>query len=287
MYRVTGLIENAALGEGPAAETLAAAWEHAFAGGDLLTLGLEEELILVDPVSFEPADEIEGVLELAPDGKFQAEFRASQIELVMPVSLSPAGLGSELAFARARSSELSGSRQAGRRGHHPSSTRPIQVTDRPRYRRIADECSWGVGRGIPSGLHVHVGIGDAEEALADLQRGRRLPARARCALRQLAILRGADSGSPRSRLKLVEDMPRSGIPPAFASWHELAGFVSWGRPRGSSPISPISGGPPAAAGSWDDRVQGRRRPDLDRAQRSARGDLPVARRDAPAASSGR
>ena len=68
-----------ALGE---AEALASAYERGYAQSDLLTLGIEEELILVDPESLEPIEAIELVLGAAPDPRVTAEFRAAQVELV-------------------------------------------------------------------------------------------------------------------------------------------------------------------------------------------------------------
>ncbi len=229
MTNVTGLIGNVALGESSAGESLAASYELGFSGSDLLTLGLEEELILVDPDSFEPADEIEHVLSTVSGARFEAEFRASQVELVMPVSLTAADLGRELSLARTTLVEaLDGRVRLLAAGTHPVSMRPARVTDRPRYRRIASEYPWVTRRGVPSGLHIHVGIGDPDEALAIYNA-------ARAYLPELAALganspffEGGDAGLASTRLKLVEDLPRAAIPPAFASWRELAGFVSWG-----------------------------------------------------------
>lgn len=229
MTNVTGLIGNAALGESSAGESLAASYELGFSGSDRLTLGLEEELILVDPVSFEPADEIELVLEAVEGARFEAEFRSSQVELVMPVSLGAADLGRELALARTTLvAALEGRVRLMAAGTHPVSTRAVRITDRPRYRRIASEYSWVTRRGMPSGLHVHVGLGDPDEALAIYNAARGyLPELAALAANS-PFFEGGDAGLVSSRLKLVEDLPRAGIPPAFASWRELAGFVSWG-----------------------------------------------------------
>ena len=44
------------------AEALAAAYERGYTQGDMLTIGIEEELILVDPVTLAPAEAIETVL---------------------------------------------------------------------------------------------------------------------------------------------------------------------------------------------------------------------------------
>ena len=56
------------------AEALAAAYERGFTQGDLLTMGIEEELILVDPVTFAPVEAIERVLGSVRDPRVTAEF---------------------------------------------------------------------------------------------------------------------------------------------------------------------------------------------------------------------
>jgi glutamate---cysteine ligase / carboxylate-amine ligase len=45
---------------------------------------------------------------------------------------------------------------------------------------------------------------------------------------------GEESGLASTRLKLTEDLPRSGIPPAFVTWRDLAEFLVWAR-TGDSP----------------------------------------------------
>jgi glutamate---cysteine ligase / carboxylate-amine ligase len=214
-------------------EALASAYERGYAQSDVLTIGIEEELILVDPESLEPIEAIELVLGAAPDPRVTAEFRAAQVELVTSAGVTVAELRAELAAARGRMIDaLAGRVRLMGAGTHPSSTGPAQITDRPRYRQIAAELPWVLRRGLPSGLHVHVGLGDADEALAVYNA-------ARAYLPELAALsanspffEGSDAQLASTRLKLVEDHPRSGIPPAFASWRELAAFVSWGSEGG-------------------------------------------------------
>src|SRR5438067_1606802 len=46
---------------------------------------------------------------------------------------------------------------------------------------------------------------------------------------------GHPSGLASTRLKLSEDLPRSGIPPAFDSWQDLAEFVVWAARGGLFP----------------------------------------------------
>jgi carboxylate-amine ligase len=210
-------------------EALEAAYELGFTGDGLPTIGLEEELILVAPETFEPVDAIELVLAALPDERFQAEFRASQVEIVTPPCLTVADLASELAHARRSLVEaLEGQVRLLGAGTHPTSIRPVAVTDRPRYRQIEADYPWIARRGLPSGLHVHVGVGGPDEALAVYNAVRsHLPEVAALAANS-PFFEGADSGLASSRLKIADDQPRSGIPPAFRSWRALAEFVDWG-----------------------------------------------------------
>lgn len=217
-------------------EVPAATRLRAFSGGDLLTLGLEEELILVDPVTLQPAEAVEAVLERCADRRVQAELRAAQIELVSPVVVTAGDLTRELTAARRHVVDaLRGEVRVIAAGTHPLVRGPVTITDRPRYRLIACEQPWAVRRGLPSGLHVHVGLGDAAEALAVYNA-------ARSSLPELAALaanspffEGADSGLASTRLKLVEDLARAATPPLFPTWHDFDAFVSWGAAGGLFP----------------------------------------------------
>jgi glutamate---cysteine ligase / carboxylate-amine ligase len=219
-----------------AASWLAASFEDAFASAPALTVGLEEELILVDPDSLLPVDAIEHVLALVEgDDRFTAELRATQVELQTPICLTVADACRELAGARRHLAARLGDRlRLLAVGTHPVAAGASAVTARQRYQRIAGEWAWAVRRGQPSGLHVHVGLGDAGEALAVYNAARSyLPELAALAANS-PFYDGVDSGLASARLKLTEDLPRSGIPPAFASWQELAEFSVWAR-TGDSP----------------------------------------------------
>src|SRR5262249_33733378 len=120
------------------ADALAAVYERGYTQSDLLTMGIEEELILVDPVTFAPVEAIEVVLGAVPDPRLTAEFRAAQVELVTPVGVTVGALRGELAAARAAMVDALGGRvRLIGAGTHPVATGPAQITDRPRYRQIA------------------------------------------------------------------------------------------------------------------------------------------------------
>ena len=202
---------------------------------DALTLGLEEELILVDPRSLEPLPAIEAVLERLPHGRFQRELRAAQIELVTPVCATAAELLREVGAARSQVVAALGARaRLLAAGTHPTAQGPAEIADRPRYRGVARDYPWAVRRGLPSGLHIHVGISDPDE-LSPSTTPRAPTCRSSPRSLRLAFFEGADSALASSRLKLVEDFPRAGTPPAFAGWGEFREFVAWGSTSGLFP----------------------------------------------------
>ena len=245
MSRIGQLTPSAPIAERRSAGTapaglevlLAERYARGFSRGLLPTVGLEEELILVDPESFEPAEQAEPLLAALDESRFTAELRTAQIELVMPVCLTVADLRRELGSARARVVEaMRGELRMLGAGAHPHATHAVGVTDRPRYRQIARDHPWAVRRGMPCGLHVHVAVGDPDEALAVYNAARSYLPEIAALGANSPFFDGVDSGLASTRLKLTEELPRSGIPPAFGSWLRSSLSTSRGGPApGSSP----------------------------------------------------
>src|SRR5262245_46784517 len=132
-----------------------------------LTIGLEEELMLLYADTLALAPEVELVLEQAGDPRVTRELRASQVELVTPVCRSAAAAGEELADAR-RSlfRALPPNRRFAAAGTHPFSVEWGEIASGERYTMIADEYAWAARRSLACGLHVHVAVGGAERTLA-------------------------------------------------------------------------------------------------------------------------
>ena len=191
------------------------------AGGEF-TVGVEEELMLVDG-----AGELLGTEAVAlvacleartPSGVVTGEVYAAQVELNSPVC---AGAGDVWRSLR----ELRGSVSAqGARGlavgvHPTASLGAATVVASPRYDRILDEYA-GLLRTPTAALQVHVGLPD-EETLMLAYRGlrHRLPL-----LRALAAgsphWHGLDSGLASTRSAILRSYPRTTVPPLLRSWEE-------------------------------------------------------------------
>ena len=208
-----------------------------FDGSPEFTVGIEDELMLVDPATLELAPAIERVLaEVADDARFTTELRTAQLEIVTPVCATAAEAREQLSNARRRLvRRLHGGIALLAAGTHPFSADWGEVTEDEHYRAIADEFTWAARRSLACGLHVHVSVPGAERALAVYNALRSyLPELAALGANS-PFLEGEDSGLCSIRPKLNEAFPRAGVPPRFDSWEELVGFVDWGRAGGLFP----------------------------------------------------
>jgi glutamate---cysteine ligase / carboxylate-amine ligase len=121
-------------------------------------------------------------------------------------------------------------------GTHPFSRWEHQdVTEDERYRELMTQMRWVAEREVIFGLHVHVGIGSADAAIA-------VASGLRTWLPELLALSanspfwlGRDTGLASTRTKIFETFPRSGLPPAFASFEEFELLVERGIKTGSFP----------------------------------------------------
>ena len=125
-----------------------------------LTVGVEEELMLADPRTLEPAAAIDRVLELAAgDPRFVRELKDDQVEIV--TSVAGNAVAACLLLAQARldlATLLQGEILLVGSGTFPAAGRPGEVTESSRYRQIAEEYASATLGSLPCGLHVHVAL---------------------------------------------------------------------------------------------------------------------------------
>jgi carboxylate-amine ligase len=187
------------------------------------TVGLEEEILLVDAESHQLAPVAADVLDRMAAGGTPAaghEAYAAQIELRSQPCRSVEAAVSELGRLRAAGRDAGATLMAT--GVHPTGRlgdAPLVRTER--YDRVAGEMRGLLERTPESALHVHVGLPDERAAIAAFN-----------ALRlQLPLLLGLsanspwwfarDSGLASARSLLVRSYPGRGIPEALESLEEL------------------------------------------------------------------
>ena len=201
------------------------------------TLGVEEELMVLDPESLDLVPDASVLLgRLAGDARFVGELPAAQIEIVTPVCARASEICEELAAARAQLVRAAaGDYRIAAAGTHPFARARGELNDSPRYRPIAAEYSWAAARALVYGQHVHVAVGGAERALRVFNALRSYLPHVAALAANAPYLEGADTGLASVRPKLAEALPRQGIPPPIPSWEAFAQMVDWGRAAGSFP----------------------------------------------------
>jgi glutamate---cysteine ligase / carboxylate-amine ligase len=209
----------------PTAAGLRAAFDAAVDG----TVGLEEELMLLDAGTLDLAPRAIEVVSAVPgDPRFKLEMPAAQLEIVTQPHPTVAAAARELAGARTDLATAAGDglRVAGA-GAHPFAAGVGPLNPGPRYEAIGAEYATVARRQLVFGLHVHVGVRGADRAVAvhDALRSH-LPDLAALAA-NAPFYEGADSGLASVRSRLSGLLPRQGVPPALGSMEGYAEALAW------------------------------------------------------------
>ena len=194
--------------------------------GERYTLGVEEEVILVDPATWSLAQSSDGVLSQLSDALMlhaSAETHAGVIELKTDVHGDVSGVIAELASLRTRLGlELSThALAAAATGTHPLTLREeTELSSSPRYLLLGDSLRALVRREPTMALHVHVGVPTAEDAVRLLNGLRRsLPVLIALSANS-PFWRGTDSGFASVRTVIFQSFPRTGLPRVFARYQD-------------------------------------------------------------------
>lgn len=202
-----------------------------------LTVGAEEELMLVDPRNGRLAGGIEEVLRRTDgDSRFRAELRATQVEVVTRTCLSAADVGRELAVARIDLAEAIGPGTATIAcGTHPAAVDPGPITGGERYWAVAEDNPWAARSMLTCGLHIHVGVTGADRALAVYNALRSYLPEFAALSGNSPFHAGESTGLASTRMQLNRSLARHGVPPAFPDWDSYAAFAAWGHAGGAIP----------------------------------------------------
>lgn len=210
-----------------------------FDSTDAYTVGLEEEVMLLEPetLALTPAAE-EVLARVNGDPRFKAELPASQVEIVTePVHRAHDAVGALMQARRDLAQRTEGLVRLGVAGTHPFSSGIGELSRLPRYERTIREYGPVAARELVCALQVHVSLGDADRALAVHDAARSfLPLLAALAA-NAPFYEGRDTGLASVRPKLAELLPRHGVPPPLRSWDEYASALSWGAATGAFPDS--------------------------------------------------
>jgi carboxylate-amine ligase len=198
--------------------------EHRFTGPSY-TLGIEEELMIVDQETLDLANSIEGLLNdldgVTPEGDVKPELMESVCEIATTPTANTAEAGSQLRALRRQVQQVASQRglAIGSAGTHPFALWEDQrIVARPRYRDLISGLQFVARQEIIFGIHVHVGLDDPEKAI-HVTNGMRVHIPLLLALSANSpFWRGDATGLDSTRTPIFRAFPRVGIPPRYESY---------------------------------------------------------------------
>jgi carboxylate-amine ligase len=198
------------------------------------TVGLEEEVLLLDPRTFAPlpiADEI--LARLPEDGRFKREMPAAQIELVTPPGPDVATAVRALRAARDElTAATAGVALPAAAAVHPEAPGEVALNPGDRYAATLDRHAVIARRQLVGALHVHVAIGGAERTFAVYNAIRELLPEIAALAAAAPFHAGIDTGLASVRPLIGGQLPRQGVPPALASAEAFEDELRWGAMAG-------------------------------------------------------
>jgi carboxylate-amine ligase len=202
-----------------------------------LTVGIEEELMLLDPGTLDLVPRAREVLGLVEgDERYKLELPAAQLEIMSP-PLQNAAIAQEFLLDARRdlAEATSGTVKLAAAGVHPFASTEGALNEGERYDGTAERYGRIARRQLVFGLQVHVAVRGAERALAVYNGLRNHLPEIMALAANAPFYGGEDTGLATVRPKLAELLPRQGVPPAIASWEEFAAELEWGERTGAVP----------------------------------------------------
>jgi glutamate---cysteine ligase / carboxylate-amine ligase len=200
--------------------------EVAFGSGEPFSVGVEEELFLVDPVTGHLANSSAAMQQrLGPvRGRVEPELHACQVELITDVCHGTREAIDALGAMRQAVLET-GAGVLGA-GTHPSAVEgDAEITDKERYERIRDLLGDAAATPV-GGLHIHVGMPDQATAIRAFNGLRRHLPLLQALAANSPFRHGRDTGLASAREVTVRGWPRSGVPRAMHDFDDFLEMAS-------------------------------------------------------------
>ncbi len=195
--------------------------ENAFGSGEPFSVGVEEELFLVDPITGRQANASTAVQDRlgVVHGAVERELHACQMELITDVCRSAGEAVGQLRDLRWAVLET-GAGLLGS-GTHPSAIEgEAEITDKERYERIRELLGDAVATPV-GGLHIHVGMPDADTAIRVFNGLRRHLPLLQALAANSPFRHGRDTGLASAREVTLRGWPRSGVPRAMRDFGDF------------------------------------------------------------------
>jgi glutamate---cysteine ligase / carboxylate-amine ligase len=199
--------------------------DHRF-NGPRYTVGIEEELMIIDPSTLDLVSGIDAILAQPqpPSGDIKPEFLECVLEIATVACPDVSTVASELVALRGHARERAHARgfEIGAAGTHAFARWEDQrVVSDDRYRGLIRSLGFVARQELVFGMHVHVGMADAEEAIYVANALRpHIPLLIALSANS-PLWRGSPTGLMSSRVPIFRAFPRVGLPPRFEDWADF------------------------------------------------------------------
>ncbi|KQB83210.1 glutamate--cysteine ligase [Corynebacterium oculi] len=196
------------------------------------TLGVEWEVALIDPATYDLAHKAAEVIEIVerehPEVHLEREFLQNTVELVTGVCDTVPQAVAELAH------DLDAVRRAAARlglrvwssGSHPfSDFRENPVSVKGSYNEIIERTQYWGSQMLIWGIHVHVGISHEDRVWPIINAIMTKYPHLLALTASSPGWDGVDTGYASNRTMLYQQLPTAGMPYQFESWGEWEGYM--------------------------------------------------------------
>ena len=202
--------------------------ERHFGESAPLSLGVEEEVMILDAGTFEPVGAVDvlvrGAEHLDLPGTLKTELHASVVELATEICADVDEAIAALRELRAAADRIA--REHGlviaAAGAHPTAALSLlPVVQEERYLEMIQRLGYVAQRQGVNGLHVHVGVESADRCWERLEAVLPWLPVVLAVSANSPFVEGRETGMLSNRALILAELPRGGAPPAFA------GFEAW------------------------------------------------------------
>ncbi|MEM9616448.1 MAG: carboxylate-amine ligase [Pseudomonadota bacterium] len=197
-----------------------------------LTLGVEEEYLLVDPKTRdlvpEPSPDFMADCKNRLGERVTPEFLKCQVEIGTPVCADIKEARHHLTALRSviiNTAEKYGMKLMAASTHPFAQWGRQKHTAAPRYDLLDADMGGAIRRMLICGMHVHAGIDDPDDRIDLLNQARYFLPHLLALSTSSPFWGGHDMAMRCSRLGIFDSMPRTGIPDRYESWSDYERMI--------------------------------------------------------------
>jgi glutamate---cysteine ligase / carboxylate-amine ligase len=202
--------------------------ERHFGESAPLSLGVEEEVMILDAETFEPVAAVDvlvrGAERLDLPGTLKTELHASVVELATDICTDVDEAIAALYELRAAADRIArdnGLVIAAAGAHPTAALSSLPVVQEERYLEMIRRIGHVAQRQGVNGLHVHVGVESAERCWERLEAVLPWLPVVLAVSANSPFVEGRETGMLSNRASILAELPRGGAPPSFA------GYEAW------------------------------------------------------------